>query len=282
MNRLFAFVITALLCLAVSNDVIAQSCCKKPEGMQAFAMNASFKAAHLAPLPLNYSPEKGRMITFPVKGGPVGNAFYIPADEASDKVLLIFHEWWGLNDYIKREAESWYKILNGKVNIYAVDLFDGKVAKDPDAAGKLSSGLSAKRGEAITNGVIAAAGKDKHIATLGWCMGGSWSFTAAMFAGRQAVGCVMYYGFPEKDMKRIKSLNCDVLYIRGDQDKFIKESDVDEFANNIKAAGRNIQVHRYDASHAFANPSNPKYDANAANDAQQHAQDFLRQKLMVE
>jgi carboxymethylenebutenolidase len=280
MKYLFTLLI-AVCSLLSAAEVSAQSCCKKPERMQALALNASFKASHLAPLPLNYVPQKGKMITFPVTGGPKGNAFFVPADEASDRVLFIFHEWWGLNDYIKREAENWHKALDGKVNVYAIDLYDGKVGSDPDMAGKIMSQLTPKRGEAIIKGAIAEAGKNKRIATLGWCMGGSWSFTASLLAGSEAAGCVMYYGFPEKGDKRISNLKCDVLYIRGDKDEHIKLSDVEQLNKEVEAAGRNFILHRYDAVHAFANPSNPKYDAAATSDAQRKALDFLVEKLMV-
>ncbi|MES2702256.1 MAG: dienelactone hydrolase family protein [Bacteroidota bacterium] len=280
MNKLFTLLLCSVLCTQLS--AIAQSCCTKPTGMQALAMSKSFKASHAAPLPLHYTPQSGKMITFPVTGGAAGNAFYIPADEATDKVLVIFHEWWGLNDYIKREAETWHKLLGGKVSIYAADLYDGKVATNAETAGKLMGGLQQKRGEAIVKGALASVGKDKRIATLGWCMGGSWSFTASVLAGSQAAGCVMYYGFPEKDMARIKPLKCDVVYIYGAKDEHIKITDVHEFEKKVQQAGRSITMYSYDAVHAFANPSNPNYDARSAGEAQNAALSFLHEKLSVE
>src|ERR1043165_9971734 len=130
MNRLVTLIITFCLCFAfgIGNNASAQRCCKKPEGMQLMALNADFKAAHLPPIPINYAAHDGKMITFPVKGDKPGRAFYVQTDEPSDKVLLIFHEWWGVNDYMQKEAETWAAMLNHKVNVYVVDLFDGKVA----------------------------------------------------------------------------------------------------------------------------------------------------------
>ena len=95
----------------------AQNCCSKPTGMQLLAMNKSFKAAHEAPLPFTYSSEKGSMLKFPVADGADGSAFYVPANDNSDKVLIVLHEWWGLNDYIKREAENWQTELGGNVAV---------------------------------------------------------------------------------------------------------------------------------------------------------------------
>jgi carboxymethylenebutenolidase len=281
MKRSLTFFLTAILFVCM-NNADAQSCCKRPTGMQTLAMNKAFKASHEAPIPFSYAAEKGVMMQFPVAGGNDGNAFFVPPDVESNKVLIIFHEWWGLNDYIKKEAEKWQKLLGGKVAVYAVDLYDGKQALTPDEAGKLMSSLDPNRGEAIVKGLIQKIGNTKSIATLGWCMGGSWAFTGAVLASTQAAGCVMYYGFPEKDANRIKPLKCDILYIRGSQDNFIKEADVVEFENKVKVLGRNITMYSFDAVHAFANPSNPHYDVKATTEAQGYALKFLKEKLPTE
>ncbi len=261
----------------------AQSCCKKPAGndIKALALNKSFKASHEAPLPLNYTAQSGSMVHFPTSGGADGQAFYVPADEPTDKVLFVFHEWWGLNDYIKREAEKWQKELGGHVAVYAVDLYDGKVAATPDEAGKLMNALDQKRGEAIINGLIKKLGEEKKIATIGWCMGGSWAFTGSVCAGSQALGCVMYYGFPEKDADRVKSVKSNVLYIYGTQDNFITKQDAQTFGNILIKSGHGFIFQSYDAVHAFANPSNPKYNEKAAGDAHTLAVAFLKGELSL-
>jgi carboxymethylenebutenolidase len=282
MKKLFTtFMIVALAGVASSSN--AQSCCKKPSGndMQALALNREFKAAHEAPLPLSYTAEKGSMIKVPTDGADA-NVFFIPADESTDKILIVVHEWWGLNDYIKREAENWQKLLGGHVAVYAVDLYDGKVAATPDEAGKLMNTLDPKRAQAILNGVIQKVGTGKKIATIGWCMGGSWSFAATVLAGNEAAGCVMYYGFPDKDMSHIKPLKADVVYIRGSQDNFIKEPDVKQFEKDVNSTGHKFSLYTFDAPHAFANPSNPKYNAKDAGEAQAISLKFLKEKLAIE
>jgi carboxymethylenebutenolidase len=112
-------------------------------------------------------------------------------------------------------------------------------------------------------------------------MGGSYAFRAAVLAEQQAAGCVMYYGFPEKDQKNIAPLQTDVLYIYGTKDKFIKEADVTQFETAVQQAGKKITVVRMDAEHAFANPSNPQFDAANAILAEQQALAFLRKYLAI-
>ncbi len=265
-----------------TDKLIAQSCCSQDQSWIAMASTKEFEAAHLAPLPLDYQqPQNASIISFETKDAKKGYAYYIPSEQATTKVLIIFHEWWGLNDYIKREAEKLQKML-GNVDVYAVDLYDGQIATTPKEAGKLSKSLDAKRGERIVEGLLATAGKDKEIATLGWCMGGSWSFTAAVMAEQRTVGCVMYYGFPEQDEKRIKSISSDVLYIWASKDKFITKDVVDQFGRKVEATNHKFTLHTFNADHAFANPSNPQYDAKATEEAQVLTINFLKAKLRLE
>ncbi|MBA3827573.1 MAG: dienelactone hydrolase family protein [Taibaiella sp.] len=272
-----------LLVITTALTASAQNCCvKKGQDMRALALNPAFKASHLPPLPFKFDSDKGSMISFECLDSKKGNAYYVPSDEPTTKVLVIFHEWWGLNDYIKREAVRWQALL-GNVDVYAVDLYDGQVTDDPDVAAKLAGGLDPKRGDAIVKGVLSKVGKDKLVGTVGWCFGGSWSFTAAMFATNQASGCVMYYGVPEKDPKRVAKLKTDVLFIWGSQDKFIKKYDIDELGKQVKATGHTFDLHVYDgAVHAFANPSNPNYNSLYATQAQNIAVKFLKEKLALD
>ncbi len=98
-----------------------------------FASDKNFRDAHPVPLPVA-SFADGKMIEFPVAGGAVGKGFLMMSKKKTDKYLLVFHEWWGLNDYIKNEAAMWCKELG--INVLAVDLYDGKVAANADDAGK--------------------------------------------------------------------------------------------------------------------------------------------------
>lgn len=276
MKKLLLILLAPLLTMQAR----AQSCCEKASpDFPLLAMAGDFKDAHMSPLPLSYSPKEfSSMITFETVGGKQGSAFYVPSDQPTGNVVIIFHEWWGLNDYIKKEAERWQELL-GNVDVYAVDMYDGQIATDPDQAAKLSNALSQKRGEEIVGGLIAKIGVNKRVATLGWCMGGSWSFTAARMLGDKAAGCVMYYGFPEKDEKKIATLKTDVLYVYGTQDKFIKKEDVDLFEKQVLATQNKFERHDYAAVHAFANPSNPNFAAKEAKLAEVLVLDFLKKRL---
>src|ERR1700741_5565114 len=133
-------ILVLALCLA-SGFAMAQnrkSCCSKPSSSKTFAMlgaNKSFQSNHLNPLPIIFTPETGKMISFNTSEGKTANAFIVMAKKPTHNYIFMIHEWWGLNAYIKQEAEKLQKEL-GNVNVIALDLYDGKVASDAETAGK--------------------------------------------------------------------------------------------------------------------------------------------------
>jgi carboxymethylenebutenolidase len=84
---------------------------------------------------------------------------------------------------------------------------------------------------------------------------------------------------PEKDVEKLKTLHADVLGIFGNKDKFITPKVVDDFSDNMNRAGKKLVLKRYDADHAFANPSNPVYDKDAKEDAYKITLSFLKARL---
>ena len=276
MKKLFLF----LTVLPVFCGAQTHSCCSTTS-TEKFAMlseNEAFVSFHLNPLPLNFTAEKGKMITFDCDDGKKGNAFEVKSDSASDKWLIVVHEFWGLNDYIKREAETLAGELPG-LNVLAIDLYDGQVTDVREKAVEIMESVKENRARSIIDGAIKYAGPNAKIGTIGWCFGGGWSLQASLMAGKQAVACVIYYGYPETDTSKLSQLNAGVLGIFATEDKWITPEVVKTFEENMKAAGKKIVVKNFAADHAFANPSNPNYDKVAAGTAHSLAVGFLRSKL---
>ena len=240
-----------------------------------FASDAAFRNAHPAPLPTE-ATHAGAMVEFPVEGGPNGRAFLMKSHNATNKYLILFHEWWGLNDYVKNETAMWCHELG--INVIAVDLYDGKVATTPDSAGAYMQANDPARSIAIIKGAAKYAGDAADFRTLGWCFGGGWSLQAALALGDRVKGCVMYYGMPEKDVTKLRSLSTDVLFIHAKQDQWITDAVVSEFEQNMKTAGKTLTVHRYDANHAFANPSGPRYNEAEAKASRAVVKAYLQGK----
>ena len=219
------------------------------------------------------------MVQYKTPDGQNANGFLIKAKTASTKYLLVYQEFWGLNDYIKKQSETFYNDLEGDVNVLAIDLYDGKVGATREEASKLMQATKEDRLENIIKGAVDYVGKDAKVASVGWCFGGGWSLRSALLEGTQAVGCIMYYGMPVKDVEKLKTLNCDVLGLFAGQEKWITTDVVAEFGKNMKTAGKSLTYTIFDAEHGFANPSNPKFNKTSSEEAYQAALVYLKSKF---
>ena len=270
-----------LLFVASSYFAVAQSCCARVSSIDAFAalsQQEAFRLSHENPLPFEYKSDLGKMIMFPTADGKTANAFLLKSAKKSDKWLIVYQEWWGLNDHIKKQAEVFYNDLKD-VNVLAVDMYDGKIANNREDAGKYMQEAKEERLNSIIEGMSKYVGKKAKIASVGWCFGGGLSLKSALLTGKKAVGCVMYYGMPVKEVAQLKTLNCDVLGLFAGREKWISPEVVADFEKNMKTAEKSLTVKSYDAEHAFANPSNPNFDKAATADAYALAIAYLKKCL---
>ncbi len=250
------------------------SCC---DPMARFAKDPAFAAAHPKPRALAYKPTAGKAVTFPAKDGTPAKGFYVPGKKAA---LVMCPEYWGLNDYVKREAEA-YHAKTGYA-VLAVDLYDGRVTDDPKVAAQYMQEADPKRDMAIVAGAVGAlktgalGARYTKLGTIGWCFGGGWSLNTAVAGGSSVKASVAYYGMPPQDVTLLKA---PVLFIYGTQDKWISPDVANGFKARMEAAGKPITVVPYDEDHAFANPSNPKYSQKDAQDANAKAVAFLKRNL---
>ena len=256
--------------------------CESTSPISLFASLADFKSfRNIHPLPqnVNYNAD-GQMISFKATDGKSASAYYVKAEKPTDKYLFVFHEWWGLNDHIKQESDSWAKKLPG-VNVLAIDLYDGKVATTREDAGKYMQNTKEERAKAIIEGALNFSGENAQIATIGWCFGGGWSLQSSLIVGEQAVGCIIYYGMPEQDISKLKELNTDVLGIFASEDQWINAEVVSKFEQNMEKAGKEVTTKTFNGVHGFANPSNPKYNESAAKEAEAMSFKYLKEKFQI-
>lgn len=255
-----------------------KSCCDEtsaPTKMASFSNDVKFRDAHPTPVAFNLVDGKGKMIAFSTSDGTTANAYEIKSEVASNKWLLVFHEWYGLNDYIKKESDDYFTNL-GDVNVLAIDLYDGKVASNNDEASKYVKEVEVTRAINIIKGAADYCGKEAVFATLGWCYGGSWSNQTSIILEEKCKASVIYYGMPESDTTRLKKISAPVLGIFAKQDGHITPEIVSQFESTMKSLGKSIEIYNYDAVHAFANPSNPKHDPEATKDAKEKTLNFLK------
>lgn len=267
------------LLLFITHRAIAQNCCYDPNKVFADMGNsAEFRGAHEVPATINFIPQAGHLIQFNTPDGEKANAFLIESEQPTNNWLIVVHEWWGLNDHIKQESEKLWKEV-GNINVLALDMYDGNVADNREDAASFMQGLTKERAYSIIGGAINYIGKDARLVTIGWCFGGGWSLQTAIEGGNRTIGCVMYYGMPEEDIARLQLLNSDVLGIFAVEDSWINPEVVAKFEENMAKADKQIEVHSYEADHAFANPSSPRYKEKPAQDAYRLTLGYLNEKF---
>ncbi len=275
MKKIAIYLVLALAFAACNNDTKPAE--DQQEGMAQFADDTSFQDKHEIPEEIAYKG-KGSMRKIPGVDGTDVNAYVILAEKPFEKVLFVFQEWWGLNDHIKQEADRLYDSL-GNVTVIAPDMYDGKVATTREDAAEYMKAYTQDRGTAIIQTLMGFCGSSADIATIGWCFGGGLSLKASIQLRGQGAGCVMYYGMPVENPADLGPLEADVLGIFADKDKSINGEVVRKFKDNTSMAGKNLTVHTFDADHAFANPSSPRYNEAAATEANALALHFLREKF---
>ncbi len=285
MKNLFLSFSILLFFVAVSFSQTKNSCCDEtncetttaPNKMASFSNDENFRNAHPEPLAFKLTDGKGKMITFKINDGKDANGYEIKADNPTNKWIFVFHEWYGLNDYVKKESEELATKLG--VNVLAVDLYDGKIALNNEEASKYVKEVDNTRAINIIYGSRDYAGTDAVFGTIGWCFGGAWSNHTAIELGDKCKACVIYYGMPESNTERLAKLKAPVLGIFAKQDGWITPEVAAKFEENLKSLNISVDIKIYDAVHGFANPSNPKHDVDATKDAKEKTVKFLSEKM---
>jgi carboxymethylenebutenolidase len=299
MQRIVSLSLALVLVAAMAGHAQTSSCCtsaphaqtlkavspkpvktasKAPVRFASLVKDKNFQMMHDEPLPFALADAKGTVVKVKAADGSDCMGYEVKAAKPSKNVIFMVHEWWGLNDHIKQEAD----ILSAElgVTVIALDLYDGTVATTREDAMKAVRALKPERAQAITQAFAKYAGADAKIGTIGWCMGGMYSLQGALTLGKQAVACVMYYGTPELDPKRLATLSAPVLGIFGKQDQGIKPETVEKFQAAMKEIGKPVEIKMYDAGHAFANPSNPNFNKAFTEEAHKLTVEFFKKHLM--
>jgi carboxymethylenebutenolidase len=222
--------------------------------------------------------------TVSYKSGDETVSAYLALPDGAGKhpAIIVIHEWWGLNDWVKEQAQKY--AAQGYV-VLAVDLYRGKVAANPDEAHILMRGLPDDRGMRDLEAAFAYLSSRPDVNTgkigsIGWCMGGSWSIKLAVDQPKLAA-CVVNYGWLPSDAALVAKIKAPVQGNFGADDQGIPAKDVQAFEAAMKADGKITDIKIYDgAGHAFQNPNNKQgYRPDATADASQRITAFFQKYL---
>jgi carboxymethylenebutenolidase len=223
-----------------------------------------------------------KSVTYKSGDDSVTGTLYTPAGKGPFPALIVIHEWWGLNDWVKEQAS---KLTDQGYVALAVDLYRGQVATTPDLAHELSRGLPEDRAQRDLRAAfdfLAAQPnvKKERIGSIGWCMGGGYSLDVALLEPTLAA-TVINYGHLATDPAALKKINAPILGSFGGQDRGITPDDVKKFQQSLTELGKKSEIKIYpNAGHAFENPNNKQgYRPDDAADAWKRTLEFLASTL---
>lgn len=221
-------------------------------------------------------------VTYQSGGDKVHGILYTPEGKGPFPGILVIHEWWGLNDWVKEQAA---KLADQGYVALAVDLYRGRVASDPGEAHELMRGVPEDRAkrdlDAAFHYLEAQPNVKKNkIAAIGWCWGGGYSLEVALEQPQLAAD-VINYGHLATDPAALEKINAPILGIFGGQDRGIPPDDVKKFEQQLKQLGKKVEITIYaDAGHAFENPNNKDgFRPDDARDAWTKTVNFLASTL---
>lgn len=190
---------------------------------------------------------------------------YDANNDARRPGVLVIHEWWGLNDYIRRRANM---LAEQGYTALAVDMYGGgEVADNPDDAGRLMNGVLGDFSQAESRMGAALEYLQNHetvdarrIAAIGYCFGGAMVLHAAR-TGMPLAGVVSFHGaLGSAHTPAPGSVRAKVMVCHGADDSLVPEEQVAGIKEEMQAAGADLRFIAYPgALHGF---TNPEADAN--------------------
>jgi len=211
------------------------------------------------------NPER---VTFPSTAGEASGIYTTLASESPGVVLL--QEYWGINEQIQNTAKRY---VEEGFAVIVPDLYHGKLAKDATEAAALMSKLDfGKAVQEIAGAVQFLRDKGSpKVAVTGHCMGGALTLASAVnIRGLAAV--VPFYGWPgDLDWTKIDA-PIQAHFVQ--HDEWAKVSHAQKLKDAVKVP---MELHVYDAQHAFCNEKRPEvYNADAAKQSWNRTVAFLR------
>ncbi|NVB78570.1 MAG: dienelactone hydrolase family protein [Kofleriaceae bacterium] len=198
----------------------------------------------------------------------------VPEGNGRHPGVVLVHEWWGVNEQIKSIADRWAK--EGFV-CFVPDLFNDKIAANATEAEAMMNSLDYPAAVEKIEAAVATLKVDSRctekVALTGYCMGGALTFLAAtMVPGLAAV--VPFYGVPgNADWSKIDAPVMAHFATRDDWATVDAGMKIKEAIDKVSS----MDLHLYDADHAFCNDRRPEvYNPSACAQAWDRTVTFVR------
>jgi len=204
--------------------------------------------------------------------------------------VLLFQEAFGVNDNMRRLAE-----------LFAAD---GFVTLVPDMFWRIEPHFERQDESGLPDAMVMVQQLDREavisdisaahahllamsestakLGTVGFCLGGALAFACAATSrvdGRGPDAAVCYYGSGINELIGLApAIECPTMYHYGKHDEYIPPENVAEVERAVARPG--VELHLYDAGHAFSNWDAPSfYQEEAANAAWARTLAFFHRHL---
>ncbi|MGX2997787.1 dienelactone hydrolase family protein [Streptomyces sp. JNUCC 64] len=173
--------------------------------------------------------------------------------------IMLFHSMYGLRPAVREAAD---RLRAAGHHVWTPDLFDGRAFDTEEEA--LAHRDEAGQDELLKRAVLAAAPySDRGLVYLGLSLGAYYAQSLAL-GDERARGAVLLHSMSEVP----EAARLDGLPVRlhlADPDPYEPEEWVDSWYLRMRAAGADVEVHRYrGAGHLYTDPGLPDHDAEAA------------------
>ncbi len=161
--------------------------------------------------------------------------------------VCVLHSWWGLNTFFKglcdRFAEAGFVAL-------APDLYAGKVASTEAEAKRLRAEATASRREPAYKMLMTAIDHlsrhesvtTRHVALVGFSMGGHWALWLAQRPELPVAATVVFYAARNGDFTHSNSR---FLFHFAENDEWVSTASVKKLKRSLEVAGREGSYYEY-------------------------------------
>lgn len=200
-------------------------------------------------------------IHYEVDGEPfTGYLAYNDRVEGERPGILLVHEWWGHNDYVRQRAELLAEL---GYTAFALDMYgSGKQADHPEQANEFMEAVmanidSAERRFRVAHNILREhpSVAAEQTAAFGYCFGGA----VVLHMARQSAdldAVISYHGMLGTDSPAAPGeIAAKVRVFTGGADPMVPAEQVEAFEEEMSAAGVDYEVQVYPgAVHGFTNP----------------------------
>ena len=227
---------------------------------------------------------------------------YVAGEESKRAGVILIHEVWGLNKNIRsltdRLAAEGYLVLapdlisqtgiTEKIDQSILAEAANPATRD-ETQKKMRAIMSPIRSEEfgretverlkICFNYLMQEYKLEKIAAMGFCFGGTYSFSLAVNESTLAAAIPFYGHAPEKE-EELAKISCPIMAFYGEKDTALVQ-DLPRLQMSMKKLNKDFRFKVYpNTGHAFMNDTNPTtYNKKAADDAWKEALQFLKEHL---